>query len=337
MPSMWEALSPQERRHAKKVFAIPKPIKKQYLPQRHLSLLNLLTFKFPSLDFTDPPHSDLSQLFSKDSPTLTDTAAAQYVLNATILPPNSIIRTLQNTAREAYAIGNQSIILASLGDRSGEAVIRLPLWTVTLLNWILEHRLTVRGPWTRVSSNLQKLAKKKSSPKAMNRADLASHVLGQLATIPWRLEKLGFEDSNPFHTLHRLLDSKWTSSTIEENLLQVLEHSLMQQFGWNDKFVVHLSVNFVDQLIEAMENPSQYASDSRYKWLRTYGEQVFDKGMIVLTILHLGNIPNSVHERDGTPHWVPLVIDGQDSCYRYGDSLKKNATLPPKLRQALDA
>jgi hypothetical protein len=142
------------------------------------------------------------------------------------------------TARETYArVGNQSIILTSLGDRSEGALIRFLASTIDSDPAELDPGTPTDSawPWTRVSSNLQKLAKNKSSPKAMNRADLASRALAQLATIPWRLVEPGFEDSNPCHTLHQLLDSKWTSSTIEENLLQVLEQSLMQQFGWNDK------------------------------------------------------------------------------------------------------
>lgn len=96
-----------------------------------------------------------------------------------------------------------------------------------------------------------------------------------------------------------------------------------------------MNVDFHTKVQDASNNLEAYRSDHYWQWLRDLGERVFGQGRTILTVVHLGKLPG-VDKEEGADHWVPLIIDGKERCFRYGDSLTKNPTPPPELKTALE-
>lgn len=80
--------------------------------------------------------------------------------------------------------------------------------------------------------------------------------------------------------------------------------------------------------MEAERSPIEYLHEDVWTWMREIGEEVFVNQKVLLTIVHLGK----VHDvGGGYDHWVPVVIDGENSLIRYGDLLGSGISAMPLM------
>jgi hypothetical protein len=90
-----------------------------------------------------------------------------------------------------------------------------------------------------------------------------------------------------------------------------VDHDLVQ---W-----IHVKgVALTAKLVEA----GAYHTESRFVWVRTFGEDMMRREQALLTVAHLGS---------DNQHWVGLIVDAKERAIHYGDSLK--SPIPHDLLQ----
>lgn len=244
------------------------------------------------------------------------------------IPPVPIVHQLLKIARDQFASGAHSIHYTHI---SGETRT-YPLYLVPLWNMVISHREQHQKPWIAIETWLLEL---KQNPHRESRSSLADSTWTWLNEVPWVLKKKGFSDTLPMVSLWRLLGDNWTDSTTQDNLLSVLHERISNNLELAEKFLVQLT-EFTGKVVEAASDLDAYRTEKRWKWLRDIGEEVFLKKKVLLTAVHLGKMGK---DGDGIDHWVPLVVDGAEARFRYGDSLSHgqgDKIIPSKLHAAYE-
>ncbi|THU75208.1 hypothetical protein K435DRAFT_881368 [Dendrothele bispora CBS 962.96] len=118
--------------------------------------------------------------------------------------------------------------------------------------------------------------------------------------------------------------------------VKVLQAEVESDKDTAEKFLVaptHLS----NKLLQFFGDTLDLAAYDQCDWVKRLGEGVFLREMTLVTVLHLGKLPVYEGEKEGSDHWVSLVIDGKNHYFFYGDSLQGKGSLdiPLKLLEAL--
>ena len=104
---------------------IPQDVHSNLLPDRQVSILDMLEFRLPAI--TNMVSKTLTRTYlSMDSPTITDTSIIQTIPT----PPVKVIKELR-VAFEHDARDIQSVQCVHLSSNSGQ---RLPLWVIAYPN-----------------------------------------------------------------------------------------------------------------------------------------------------------------------------------------------------------
>jgi hypothetical protein len=137
-------MRPRECRTAQKTFAIPKDVKKAFLPSAHLTFKEMTQHPLSNPNHFGKSSPCLDTFFSSEEPTLTSLDAAERIWKVP-LPPSSVVRQLQSFSWEAWMKGRQSVLLSHLSENN-VSTERLPLWTITSWEWVLTHRIMIWVP-----------------------------------------------------------------------------------------------------------------------------------------------------------------------------------------------
>jgi hypothetical protein len=227
------------------------------LPSPNLSVLDIVQSDLPKINHSSTTYI-LDTFFSPQPPSITD-ADAVRILWQYPLPHTHDVWKLPDVAREAWMNGKQSVLLPHIpGDTN-----RYPLFTITLWEWIVTHTQQERMPWRRVS--LKATAKKTRTGRQRNLADRANTALSRLAALPWKLPNPNNHPHNqPRHYLHRLLGKTWTNSSVQNDLLDVLENKLEKKHGYMHTYIIQ-HVDFHNQLQDATTDVLKYHESGRWR------------------------------------------------------------------------
>ncbi|THU81985.1 hypothetical protein K435DRAFT_808634 [Dendrothele bispora CBS 962.96] len=245
------------------------------------------------------------------------------------IPNPATVHSLQTYSRTAWKNGNKSVVYAHLPTEP----TLFPLWVISWWSVLLTHLQKVDKPWRK---NLAWIHNARTTQSNHDLHEDAHLVFLELGSVSFKAPKEGFTDHRPIHTLWRLLGNNWMDSTVIDSMLEVLKHTIMSEDP-TSKFIVQqtdLLAKLVDVFGQAEASEEQY---ERHRWLQVIGQDVFQNGKTLATIVHLGKLPALKEETEGMDHWVPLVINGEKSVFLYGDSLcgQKDPVMPPKLRHVL--
>ncbi|KAE9390984.1 hypothetical protein BT96DRAFT_1062365 [Gymnopus androsaceus JB14] len=298
MAKTWLDLSKNQRKTLKKLFRLPENV--SILPDTDATVLQMLQQALPPITPTKLAIS-YKQFFSNEEPVAMNPLYLDQIRRFP-LPPATDIPKLEALARDMAANGARSVKYAHVAGK----LTRFPLWIVPLWSKILLHRQKHQIPWIGVDKWLTQLTQSKHHASFDN---VIKSTYMWMGMVPWSLKKSGFDDAQPVHELWRLLGGNWFSGTIVDNTLTVLRASIEQTGEEGKKFLVK-SVDLSGKIIEAAMDIEQYNSHSEWHWLREIGEQVFQQGKVLLTVVHLGKLP-AQGEAEGIDHWAPLVVDGE--------------------------
>ena len=322
----WKTLSRAERKSAKAIFTIPDDVKTAILPSSDLSLLEMLRYRLPPVSLKRTHVMSREKFFSTTLPTA---IIPEHLtrLRELPIPPSDMVHKLMAIAGNRFATGACSVSYAHVTSES----ITYPMFIIPLWNAILLHREQCQNPWIEVE---KWLAEMKRSPHHEERSKCADSTLTWMDEVPWGMKKMGFPDTLPMVHLWRLLGQNWTNDTVQDDLLTILQERIDADSKLAEKFIIQCT-SFTEKVLEAAAHPDKYWTEKSWKWLRDIGEQVFGGKKVLITSVHLGKLPSQVEGDDGTEHWVPFIIDGEQDTFRYGDTLASGeAQIPPKLLDA---
>lgn len=276
----WANASQATRKQAKKVFALPKDIKRILLPSRNTSISEMLAFSAPPSSVVKST-TELASFFSSQQPQ--DLSKAEVLqLSSLPMPHLTVIRELDVFSRQGWMDGMKSVTYAhSPGQKT-----RFPLWIISFWMTVSTLRSTVWKPWQRIDTWLQK---QECQFKSTSRREFASLTRALLAAVPWKLPKQGLSDVQPIHTIWRLLGETWTNSTVQDNMLDILRIRAAANDPLSSRFLIE-NVDFTTKLFEASNNWDDYNDNRSWGWLRDIGHQIFRDGKTLVTIIHLRKV-----------------------------------------------
>jgi hypothetical protein len=144
---------------------------------------------------------------------------------------------------------------------------------------------------------------------------LAEDARAFFAALPW--------DSNMVRSMWRYLGPHWTTSSQQNDLLDVLSDRIAAQPDLSDRLQVKNLVLSAKIMEAAAQTADTYQMAQSFKWLRALGKDIMHRQKTVSTLHHLGK---------ENPHWVALIIDGDNRTIRYGNSY--GVEIPPRLFDA---
>lgn len=135
-----------------------------------------------------------------------------------------------------------------------------------------------------------------------------------------------------------MLSTNWLNSSDIDSMLELLCEQVQESTTERTRFIV-FSTHLVQKLLTTFGDQTQGISYEACSWLQNIGKEVFEQGKTLITVTHLGKLPPKKGMKKGSDHWVPLVIDGREHSFIYGDSLvgKKMPVIPDRLLNALNA
>jgi hypothetical protein len=165
----------------------------------------------------------------------------------------------------------------------------------------------IKDAWGRLrASQAWVNRQKKISAVNPTRAALAEATILTLAMLPWGLAKRGVSDSEPFHTLSRLLGPTWLAGSQMNDMLDLLGNKINMDPDLVKKTRVW-GTALVPKILEAFRatNDETYWTARDLRWLRDVGDDLVQKKAALITSAHLGPVTNE-------PHWVAVVFDCRD-------------------------
>ncbi|KAJ3803850.1 hypothetical protein F5876DRAFT_84296 [Lentinula aff. lateritia] len=239
-------------------------------------------------------------LFSKEPSTpVTDADIRVFPI-----PHKSTVMDLIHLAPAKVSAGAQSVIHPH--DTSQTRFYPLNMISFWYAAW-LQHEQ--QEGWLNIEKWLLELCESSS----LNVRSVAVSTLASLAEELWSLKKNGVQDGHPTTRLWRLLTRNCLDDTVLDSLLHLLHTRIQAQTELSHRFMVR-GTHFVPSLTEAMRNIDDYRRARSWEWLRLLGHHVFVAKKILITVFNLRS-----------NHWVPLIVDGELSVFRYGDSLTGDA------------
>ena len=287
------------RAHNIKCPEIPLNILDVILPKKNISVLDILNFSLP--DIARESTNQLKTFFSTKNPTTTDPRKIQQIP----LPPLSVLGHLLQATELQNA---QSIVCQHVPGFTG---LHFPPWVVTY--WAEAARIgTVKKKWILAEEAME--LQKKGKHQTEETKDLITQVYNALATIPWSATIRGFPGTVSVEYLAAYMTKEWLTDENENQMLHLLRHELARGHDSEGEGIYIAETTFVPLLIRVYKGPdqdNQYATASRYNWLRKKGQE-FGTGVLdkLATIANIGG-----------NHWVAVVIDFRLSQILYGDSL----------------
>jgi hypothetical protein len=196
----WASVPSWLKKLAAEYFLIPQELEADLIPSPYLCIAELLAFPFP-LQNAASVALQPAQFFSSIAPDIGDSELMLRVRRLPI-PDSKTIHKLIASSRQSWLDGAQSVIYSHVGG----SVTHFPPWILTYWAAVDE----IKKVWGRLRAS-QAWVDRQRRISAVNptRAALAEDTAFALTMLPWGLAKRGVSDSEPFHTLWRLLGPNW--------------------------------------------------------------------------------------------------------------------------------
>ncbi|KAK7467418.1 hypothetical protein VKT23_004472 [Stygiomarasmius scandens] len=205
-----------------------------------------------------------------------------------------------------------------------------PLWTISYWINVLDTRDLVRRPWQAAHQWNNKQETNYRHPHRQIEAKIAKSLLH---TLPWQ-KQIHHGIENP-ELLARLLGTEKVNTSLMDIMLQGIGRRVQEEPKLAQTYLVQ-PLALLKKVVEGMEGKvDEYKNQSAWAWVRQIGEEVFLKGKVLVTAAHIGDL--GVGNNAGLDHWVPVVVDGRDETFLYGDSLTSKPVIPPRLANTLQA
>ncbi|THU78574.1 hypothetical protein K435DRAFT_876486 [Dendrothele bispora CBS 962.96] len=320
---VWPNVPPDIHQSAKMTFAIPKNVKKALLPENSLSISEFLNYTFPPIAPDKTADIDIYSFFHQALP-ISITPENTSLLQRLPLPSPKVIHAISSVSRQQWLDGARSISYAHV-----ENTVSYPLWVISFWNTVLENRNNVRRPWHLARTWNNKQLNSCKYPHRQTEAQVADTLLH---TLSWR-KKLHHGTEHP-ELLARFLGTERANTSLMDLMLKNIQSRVAGDITLADTYLVH-PLSLLPKILEAMEDDvDSYKNRPYWRWVREIGQQVFEKGKILVTAAHLGNM--SAGHGSSIDHWVSVVVDGREGRILYRDSLTTNPVIPPRLANALE-
>ncbi|KAJ7803423.1 hypothetical protein B0H14DRAFT_2613366, partial [Mycena olivaceomarginata] len=297
----WASVSSWLKKLAAEYFLIPQELEADLIPSPYLCITELLAFPFP-LQNAASIALQPAQFFSPIAPDIGDSEMMLRVR------PSKLIAS----SRQSWLDGAQSVIYSHVGG----SVTHFPPWILTY--------------WAAVDEIKKAWVDRQRRISAVNPtcAALAEDTALMLTMLPWGLAKRGVSDSEPFHTLWRLLGPNWLAGAQMNDMLELLRHKI----NTNPNLVKNTrtwGTALVPKILEAYRaaDAGTYWTDHGLRWIRDAADDIVQNNAVLITSVHLGPVTDE-------PHWAAVVFNCRDTLpvVRYGDALK--APIPEELSAA---
>lgn len=315
----WSEVPPHIKRGVKDYFVVPPEHADSIFPTKTMPVRQMMDFAVPSpvqsvaADAISP-----ASYFSRTTPAPISEALLLRLRRLPIPPPRTIKKLLE-VGQQAVLDGFESVQYNHL---AGTVTTYFPLWVVSYWFDVYTHQTTVRNSWGVSLKWVQCEIKQKISQE---RRELAQDVAAMLHALPWGLIKTGASlGDEPIHAMSKYLGSNWTTGTMQNDMLHSLATHIAADPLLDRRFVVQTSA-LSQKIIEAYDarTSNNYHQAPTFKWIRRCAEDIILNRRTLLTFQHLGK---------EYPHWVSIVIDGENRKILYGDSF--HDTIPIDLLSA---
>ncbi|KAJ7820813.1 hypothetical protein B0H14DRAFT_2599677 [Mycena olivaceomarginata] len=180
------------------------------IPSPYLCIAELLAFPFP-LENAASIALQPAQFFSPIAPDIGDSELMLRVRHLPI-PDSKTIHKLIASSRQSWLDGAQSVIYSHVGG----SVTHFPPWILTYWAAVDE----IKKVWGRLRASQAWVdCQRRISAVNPTCAALAEDTAFALTMLPWGLAKRGVSDSEPFHTLWRLLGPNWLAGAQMNDML----------------------------------------------------------------------------------------------------------------------
>jgi hypothetical protein len=294
---------------------IPKAVLQKYLPDSLCSVIRILDYPSPNIDFdrSDIPVDGIlctlpSFLEGQDATSI------NLTVDSIVIPPIKFIEDLRNIMAEKQ--GYQSFEYVSNGT-----TMRLPFWVLNL--WMEQHTLVyAQVTWQKAVQWTAGLPAAREWKALMDR-------------LPWQYDlPRAMGGSVGIRFLAKFCSTDWLSTLHVDQMAAVVDDRLGQTFqgyrfvgtAWSD------TLRNFHQL-----RRDEYLCSSSSQFLRNLGEEV--KGGNIHCIAAIISVFQSPNQRAVLPttsqprgnHWVALILDLDEGVVRHGDPAGAGIDAPSKL------
>jgi hypothetical protein len=291
---------------------IPCEIQKEILPDKDLSVLDILKFHLPAAARSINGSFNHSQKFLS---TLTPMVTNIEEIRTIPTPPLDVLNEL---VKLPELLSSQSVLCL---HAPGFVTERLPMWTLSY--WVqVFHLRPLKKKWLDAEESLQKQGHSKQ--RTDDTQALVSQVQNTLACISWAADIKGFSASISTVHLATYLTQEWFTDEHENQMLYLLRQKVSRER--REDGIDVCDTFFMEKLINLQQDedgPNRYATGANYAWLREKGQELATGVMDMLVTI--ANIESN--------HWVAVVIDFKSSYILYGDSM--GGTIDDDVQKAL--
>lgn len=291
---------------------IPCEIQKEILPDKDLSVLDILKFRLPAAARSNNGSFNHSQKFlSTLTPTLTNIEEIRTI-------PTPPLAVLDELVKAPELLSSQSVLCL---HAPGFVMERLPMWTLSY--WVqVFHLRPLKNKWLDAEESLQKQGHSKQ--RTDDTKGLVSQVQNALACISWAGDIKGFSASISTIHLTTYLTREWFTDEHENQMLYLLRQEVSRER--KEDGINVCDTFFMKRLIDLQQDedgPNRYATGANYAWLREKGQELATGVLDMLVTI--ANI--------GSNHWVAIIVDFKSSKILYGDSM--GSTIDDDVEKAL--
>lgn len=297
---MASKLTAAEKEAYRRAISIPTSIQTQILPKTNISIHEFCKYTLPPVQATvSTSPADALSFYSKSPPALANADLLRKIKYLPI-PSPSVIQAVRDAAKKAWLDGYTSVRYIHLDDT---ATTCFPLWIISFWTEVLVLAKVLKS-WRK---SVEWLKQQKRTKKADVHREAAEQCELMLRVLPWGVEKQGVSDNEPIHSLWRLLGPNWLSGSVMNDLLHLLRSE-----ADNDATFQFEGTALTQKVCEAFKPPKddEYHQDTKFRWLRTVGEDMVRNNKLILTYAHINE-----------NHWGLVIIDPKQRCIHLGDSL----------------
>jgi hypothetical protein len=186
-----------------------------------------------------------------------------------------VVRKLVEFRHQSWLDGYQSVKYTHLCD---SVTTHFPLWLIALWATVLDLQKMVRKPWVQAR---EWLGTELWQQRSRERRALAEDAKAFFRDLPW--------DNNTVHNMWRFIGPHWTTSLMQNDLLDELSNRIT---AW-PHLAARLQVRNLSLTAKIMEAAATHTSDTyqtaqSFRWIRALGEDIILHQQTILTLHHLG-------------------------------------------------
>ncbi|KAF8589850.1 hypothetical protein K439DRAFT_1612419 [Ramaria rubella] len=309
------------RHEAEQVFKLPADVQIKFLPEKRLSVRELLEFAgvFPSQSKM-AVNMDVQAFYSRERPT--DSIDYQE-LERLHFPPADMLKQIIQTKDQAWTDGMVSVTYTHLPSTAKAKHTRYPLWIITF--WAAMDSLwsSVLRHWMVANVHLIKVS---NMAKIGIQQTLVKESIRVLSDISWSGHVAGFEhDEDSITELWRYCSRHWMSDVQITQMMHILCNRIALSPALANKVEVVPIAFFVrlHQVHGTCEDTPTHYESKQCVWVKRIGTSLENGTCEQVT--GAAFVDNN--------HWVSITVDVPRKKIWYGDS--KRNPCPEWLESAM--